>query len=186
MRKFIITCLLAFLCIHNATAQINKDKMYNDGSRAILSESYNLYRKFTSAASWYLACIISKNGDEQYSLEVTLNEGKQQINKGRKLLLKSKDNKIIELVNSTKIGPADYTYNVTRYGTSYYVKPSYDISEEDIKKLLKADIIKIRIETDFGYIDKDIKATKFKENLEKMYNAIIEAKKKPNDIYDGF
>lgn len=186
MKKIITILLLAITFISNSNAQINMDKMYEDGSRAILSNPYYLYRKFSTAASCYLACIIGRNGNEQYFLTVTLNEGKKQIDKGRKLLFKSKDGKIIKLANSKKIGPSDYTYNVTRSGTYYYVTPSYYASTENIESLLNADIIKVRIETDFGYIDRDIKSKKFKEKLGKMYNAVLEAKKKPYNLYEGF
>lgn len=186
MRKLLIVLILTVVGVCNASAQINKDKMYDDGSRAILTDSYNLYRKFSSAAAWYLACIIEQDGTETYSFQVTLNEGKQQIDVGRKLLFKTKAGKIIEFENNEKIGPADYTYDVSRYGTSYYVKPSYNVTEEEIKNLLSEDIVKIRIETDFGYIDRDIKPSKFKENLQKMYDAIVAAKKKQNSIYEGF
>ena len=56
MKQYIILLVLVLASISNVFAQkINKDKMEEDGSRVILSESYNLYTKWTSAAGFYLA-----------------------------------------------------------------------------------------------------------------------------------
>lgn len=99
---------LAFISITSAYAQINKDKVEEDGSRVILSDSKNLYRKMASAAGFYLAYVLDAQGNEEWSLEVKLNEGKYQIAVGRKLLIKSDDGSVMELQNSKEIGPADY------------------------------------------------------------------------------
>ena len=186
MKKSFMLLFLAFISITSAYAQINKDKVEEDGSRVILSDSKNLYRKMASAAGFYLAYVLDAQGNEEWSLEVKLNEGKSQIAVGRKLLIKSDDGSVMELQNSKEIGPADYTYNVTRYGTDYYVRPSYILTEAQLKTLINSKVIKIRIETDSDMFDREIKSAKFQKNLKEMYDAICAQKQKSNNVYDGF
>ena len=110
--------------------------MEEDGSRVILSESYNLYTKWTSAAGFYLAYIKNSSDSEEWSFEITLNEGKLTMGRGRKLLIKTDKGDVFELENDKEIGPSDYDYNVSSSGTDYYVKPSYILSEKQIKELI--------------------------------------------------
>ena len=187
MKQYIILLVLVLASISNVFAQkINKDKMEEDGSRVILSESYNLYTKWTSAAGFYLAYIKNSSDSEEWSFEITLNEGKLTMGRGRNLLIKTDKGDVFELENDKEIGPSDYDYNVSSSGTDYYVKPSYILSEKQIKELLDSNIIKIRIETNGGSIDRDIKPKKFTKALKEMYEAICLAKTKTNTVYDNF
>lgn len=188
MKKYILFLILVLANVYNGFAQqnVSKDKMEEDGSRVILSKSYNLYTKLTSAAGYYLAYVKNASGSEEWSFEITLNEGKLTIERGRKLLIKTDNGNIMELENNKEIGRSDYDYNVSKYGTSYYISPSYIITEEQLNELLRSNIIKVRIETNGGSIDRDIKPKKFAKSLKEMYEAICTAKTKAHTIYDDF
>lgn len=187
MKKSLLLLLTIILSTAYGYAQkVNKDKTEEDGSRVILSESYNMYRKMNSAAGFYLAYVRSSTGTEEWSFEVTLNEGKIIMDRGRKFLIKTDSGKIIELENDKEIGPADYDYNVTRYGTDYYIKPSYILTEDQIKELYTSNIVKIRIETNGGSFDREIKPKKFAKAVKEMYDAINTAKSKETSVYDNF
>ncbi|MCD7713692.1 MAG: hypothetical protein LUI08_01985 [Prevotella sp.] len=162
------------------------DKAEADGTRNIATSSATLYQSMFSAASFQLGCIAQDDGEIIYILYFTLDEGKMQIDKGRKLLIKLENDSIVELESATKIGPADYTFDVDRGVTSYYVKPLYIISEEDIENICKGNAKKIRIENNIGNIDREIKKNNFSTKLEKMYAVIKEALSEKKDVYSGF
>lgn len=93
----------------------------------------------------------------------------------------------MELKNVAKIGKTDYEYRVTFSNRiEYYVEPSYELSEKDLLKLCKNDILKIRIENDMSYFDRKIDSWKFKKRINKMYNQIKGALNSSNDVRKGF
>ena len=51
-------------------------------------------------------------------------------------------------------------------------------------------MIKIRIETDFDFIDKTIKKNKMSEGMKELYDSIVtqlsSSKEKTRDVYDNF
>lgn len=187
MKKIFLLLVFLMSSTFSFAQNVSKDKTEEDGSRVILSLVQNLYSKWSTAAAFYLAYMRSANGSEEWSLEIILNEGKDTIDKGRKMLIKTEDGEMFVLENNKEIGPADYEFEVTRHGyTIYYLRPSYLLSEEQLRKLCSSNIIKIRIETDNSSFDRDINPKKFSKAINKMYQAINSAKSVENTIYDDF
>ncbi len=191
--------LIFFICIllfsHFGFSQNVRVDKYSveDSTRIVLSYWANLYTEWSTAASFSIGYAVNKNNVYLWMLELCLNESKLQIAKGRKLLLKLDDGSIIELENSKDIGPGDYEVKVTKYGTNYYVYPSYDITEEQIQQIINGNVSKIRIEHEVGYLDREIKGIKkkspksrFSENMEKLYSNVKAAAQQKNNIRDNF
>ena len=145
----------------NLFSQIQVDKVENDGSRIIITKNKNIYTEWTSAAAMSLAYIHTPSGEDIYQIALCLNEGKMQFEKGRKLLVKFKDNTMMELVNCERIGPADYHVDMTQLGPDYYTYPKYIVSVEDLQKIINGEVVKIRIENDLEFFDRIIKKNKF-------------------------
>ena len=185
MKKF----LLLAVCVISSTiafAQIKADKVEEDGSRWIVTDNTNLYKGWTNAAAFNLSYSLKVNGEETYEITLCLNEGKMQFEEGRKLLIKFKDGSMMELKNNKKIGPADYKYQTSSSGTSYFTFPHYSVTEEEIQKIIDGEAIKIRVENDIEFFDRDIKKNKFSKGLKNAYEAIKAKKETKNDVYEGF
>ena len=185
MKKF----LLLAVCVISSTiafAQIKADKVEEDGSRWIVTDNTNLYKGWTNAAAFNLSYSLKVNGEESYEITLCLNEGKMQFEEGRKLLIKFKDGSMMELKNNKKIGPADYKYQTSSSGTSYFTFPHYSVTEEEIQKIIDGEAIKIRVENDIEFFDRDIKKNKFSKGLKNAYEAIKAKKETKNDVYEGF
>ena len=181
--------LLLAVCVFSSTiafAQIKADKVEEDGSRWIVTDNTNLYSGWTNAAAFNLSYNLKVNGEETYEITLCLNEGKMQFEEGRKLLIKFKDGSMMELKNNKKIGPADYKYQTSRSGTSYFTFPHYSVTEEEIQKIIDGEAIKIRVENDVEFFDRDIKKNKFSKGLKNSYEAIKAKKETKNDVYEGF
>ena len=169
----------------NLSAQ-QLDKQEEDGSRIIISSAANLYTKFTTAAGFNLSTTIMPSGTQFWWLDITLNEGKGQIEKGRLLLIKFDDDSVMELNNDKHIGAADYTYQVTKYGTNYYLHPCYPLTVEQLNKLRTANVVKVRIEHDTGHFDREINTKKFNKGINRMYDEIQMRMSVSNNVRDGF
>lgn len=167
-------------------AQITKDKVEPDGGRLISTGYTNLYRHMVNAAAFNLSYTLTADSIEGYFLTICLNEGKMQFGRGKKLLIKFADNSMMELENSTEIGPADYEYKVSQYGTNYFTYPQYDINVEQIKRIINGEVVKKRIENDIEYFDRDIKKNKFSKGLKELFEAIDARKQAKNNVYEGF
>lgn len=186
MKKILFLMFAVLLCA-NTFAQVNIDKTNEDGTRIVSSHAENIYTNWTNAAAIRLNYYYIPEDDYgHFEISITFNEAKMTIDEGRKLLLKKKDGSIIELVNNTEIGVADYDYEVTKYGTNYYVRPDYMVTEAQIKEIIDGDIVKIRVETNLGYFDRDIKKNKLSKGLEKQYQAVLGAIAEEKTVYDGF
>lgn len=189
----IVFCVLLFPIFgYSQNVRIDKYSV-EDSTRIVLSYWKNLYTEWSSAASFSVGYAITKNNLYLWQLELCLNETKLQIGIGRKLLLKFDDGTIIELENAKEIGPADYEYKVTKYGTNYYVYPSYNITEDQIQQIINGNVIKLRIEHEVGYLDRELKGIKkksaksrFSEGLKDLYENVKTASNQENNIRDNF
>lgn len=184
---------LLLLLIHGVLAvnaqMLSVDKVENDGSRILISNEYSIYSKMglttTYFAKFRLGC-ISTQDSILYQINLNISEGKLQIEEGRKILFKFDDGSIMELSNIKRIGPTDYTYSVSQYGTTYYVHPTYSITEKQIQQIINGNVVKVRIEHDLDVVDKEIKKNKFSKHLKEAFNNISKALQKNKDIYSDF
>lgn len=188
MKKLLFVLSLV-LCISPIYAKeknyIANDNVDTEGWRTITSIYENLYTNWGSAASDGLAATVDPSGNITYFLKICLNEGKLTMDEGSILLLKLGDGSTIEL-KSNYIGPADYEYQVSSYGTTYFVYPIYEITEAQIQKIIDSDVTKIRVQWTGGTFDKDIKKKKLSKHLSNVYPAIKNALNKEKTLYDDF
>lgn len=183
--KKILTLLLILLSSSYVFSQVSVDRFDDDGSRIIISKRKPIMGNFKIILTFNLVDIIEVNGENKFYLKLSIvrNKKEKEYSKGRKLLIKLKDNSIIELINQDKVGIDDYD--------GFSVAVTYNIQENEIEKIIKSNVVKFRIEDDFNYTDVDIKHKFFVKGLRKAYESILEQKKidkKPGDegLYEGF
>ncbi len=185
MKQLLFT--LCFLFPYCANAQIGMDKVEDNGRRFIMSETMPLYTGLTNGGSFFLGYGLFNNTDEYYYLSLVLNEGKTDIATGRKLLIKLIDGTLIELSNTKEIGPTNYDLRTNAMGRLFYLtSPSYRITEEEIKRIIEGEAIKVRIETNTDFFDRGIKKNKLSKGLKTAYEAIQKKKLTKNELYEGF
>lgn len=186
MKKILFLFLLALYSI-NSLSQVTVNKVEQDGSRIILTEEFRIYDyKLTSCGFARLNCVIDSNGEENYFLGLTLNEGIMTFNKGRKLLLKFQDDSIMELENIEEIELTDNKLEQSLSHSFYLVYPEYPVTKEQIQNIINNEIVKIRIENNSEYFDRNIKKNKFSKGIKSAYEDIQEKKLTKKDIYEGF
>ena len=167
--------LLTFLMsILNLNAQkLAVDKVESDGSRTIVSYAYPFYKDIMSGdyAEFNVGC-IAHNENKSFYITFNICDKYRTVNieKGRKLLVKLENDSIIE------------SYNEFSHSTN----SSYLLSEEQIKKILNGNVVKIRIERDVDVIDKEIRKNKFSKRVKEAYDNIIKALQTSKDIYSDF
>ena len=167
------------LFIINVYAQIAIDKVEKDGSRTIITKE----KWINGNESASIGCIISPDGKNSVYVLI-MKVHKMEIDEGRKLLLKFKDESIMELKNRKKIGPLDYVWWSYLTSRICSVLPEYVLMEEDIDKIIQNDVVKMRLENNIEYID--LKCKKFSKVIKEQYESINSVKSKKNGIYDGF
>lgn len=185
--KKILVLLLILLSSSCVFSQVRVDKFDEDGSRLIISKRKLIKASLKVGLTFRLTDYVEVNGADKYSLLLTIeNHKKREYSKGRKLLIKMKDDSIIELINKKTVGVNDY-----HTGLSKFIDIDYSIQENDIEKIINGKIVKLRIENDFDYIDVEIKKDLFETGLKEAYDAIQERKKIDKKIgneglYEGF
>lgn len=184
MTFFFVSVILSSCSVQKV---IQVDKTEEDGKRTISSKRYNLYRGWSTSIGYNLDCIILAEGDTSFFLGLIIQEDTRlRIDEGRKLLIKFEDGTLMELMNFTRIGPGDYTYSVSSSSVSYYMRPFYSITQEQIKQLMTKRASKIRIEHDIDVIDRNITAEKMSNGISEAYTIIMKALKTPKTIYSDF
>ena len=158
------------------SAQVWHDKVEEDGSRTIIAKSEkSLYNYLLWNAQLGLTYHIDTNGDA-YLLYIRFNEIEaDNIDNGRKLLAKLNDDSVVELRVFGK------TWN-----NSDDIMYSYALTLSEIFMLINGEVTKIRVETNSGYFDRNIKKNRFSEGLKSAYDAIQQRLIIKNDIYNGF
>ena len=186
MKKFLtlLLVLLSGLSAYAGGPKIVIDKVEEDGSRVVFTSEETLYTTWSSGSSFGLSATVAKDGSVLYFLNLTLNEGDITMEKGRKLLLKLKSGETIELQISNPIGPGDYTIHQSSLGIDHLYHPFYPISEEVIQKLLKDDVVKVRVEDDAEHYDRNVK--KFMKRFNELYKLLTETLATSNSVYDNF
>lgn len=177
--------------------KIETDKQKENGERFI-STSLAVYAHLNKLLnekleSFSLSRFTVKGENEEEALYLlTFNmttDTRLNMSEESRLLVKLSDGEVLTFFLSSKIGFFENDLNV--YGSSswYNSHPSYKIKASDIRKMISGEVIKLRLETNLGYIDFDKeKYSKwiFSDILKQCYELILERAQKSNDIYEGF
>lgn len=186
MKKFILFLLLAVcgISVHANENYILSDDVTPEGTRMIKSNYGTVYADWGRGATGSLGCIKTSSGEVVYLLTICFNEGTLTMNKGSLLLLKLGDDSTIELKLSNEIGPADYSYQTTQYGTFYYVYATYEITEAQIQRMIDNGVTKMRVQWTGGNFDR--KPKRLSKHLSNVYPAVKNALNQQKSFYDDF
>ena len=177
---FMFVLGLSFSC--SVFSQIQK--IDEKSNRRFAAKAERLYRdidKYMLCSMAYFRLVYTELPDNNsfYQIEVIFDEGKLQFHEGARLLLKLKDDSILELQNTKEIKLVDNEVLLSHV----YVSPLYNVTEEDLKKIIAGEVVKIRVEHSSGYFDRSIKKNKFSKGLKTMYENSRSGK---HDVYQKF
>ena len=172
------------VCLNMNAQKLLVDKVESNGDRLMQTKYTTIYSKLLSGGAISLICSTSAV-DTLYMISLMLNEGKQQIDEGRKLLLKLEDGSILTLVNIKEIGVGDYEIRTVYHSTEYLTYPAYPVTKDELFRIINGNVVKIRIETNLELLDRTIRET-ISENLSEDYNLINKKLKEKKTIYSDF
>lgn len=174
---FLFVLGLSFSC--SVFSQIQK--IDEKSNRRFAAKAERLYNGNPINGMAYFRLVYTELPDNNsfYQIEVIFDEGKLQFHEGAKLLLKLKDDSILELQNTKEIKPVDNEVLLSHV----YVSPLYNVTEEDLKKIIAGEVVKIRVEHSSGFFDRRIKKNKFSKGLKTMYENSRSGK---HDVYQKF
>lgn len=173
---FLFVLGLSFSC--SVFSQIQK--IDEKSNRRFAAKAERLYRDMVFWMAYFrLVYTELPDNNSFYQIEVIFDEGKLQFHEGAKLLLKFKDDSILELQNTKEIKPEDNEVLLSHV----YVSPLYNVTEEDLKKIIAGEVVKIRVEHSSGFFDRSIKKNKFSKGLKTMYENSRSGK---HDVYQKF
>ena len=169
------------------------DKPMQDGTRHIASYYEYIHQNgFDAHPVGFGIHAITLDGNVQaYALGVKYASAiNMQIPEGSLLLLKCPDGTVIEGKQHLDAVDTDDHMLVDAFaGTRYFITGRYTISYDDLQKLCKDGIVKLRIECEGNPINREYstrKAKKIAKHFTRSFNAIKAAIKSPKDIRDGF
>ncbi len=184
MKKKIIVLvtMLMSMSILNLSAKIKVeiDQVNPEGSRIIQTSWFNAYTEWSTAGGMCVGAGVVNMDDKkflQYFINMTLNEGGVNIDKGSKLLMKLGNNDIIELEATD-----DFQYDYRNFMTY----PRYWVTEAQLLQMVSNDVVKLRIQTQTGFLDRVIKKNKISNGIKESVPLINAALKQQKDIYSDF
>lgn len=154
---FFLTCIIMSLVTANAQ-KVSSDTMDEDGYRVTATKQGRFYMKATAAASIKLIQ-MKKNDDVIYHIVIGFNEGRISISKGETMVLKFGNEETAEI---SAVANSEFSHMSGLSNTDPIYAVEYDVPVDIMNKIIKDKLVKIRIQTNDGYIDRDInKATKY-------------------------
>lgn len=188
---FLFILLFPFLGFAKTTPEILSDKINSDGSRIINCSEISV-GKWTDRIKTALSLnCIQIDDSVMYGLIIkVVSASPINIHQGSVLILRFGDNEVTQL--STDIEYSDNVGRYERYSNSfvYTTFPLYSLSRDILEKITRFGIRKLRIETSFENIDRELDNDKLKEVaifLREEYRLIQnQIDNKANDIMEGF
>lgn len=157
MKKYFCVILLLILSIYTSAQKC--DFIVNGvdeftGKKSLLTKPFNINKSFTSR---YFFSFSISSIDKQRFIFIQLTGGGQSlfIKKENPLMIKLKDDKIINL-SPFETTPTKYE-SIANGVTVSRITPKYEISDDDLNRISTIGISKIRMVTDDGVYDSDVK-----------------------------
>lgn len=183
MKKIFTTLAIAALTCGVNAQSIAVDKAEEDGTRYIVTTENHI----GGFGDLGLKSVTKGESTDFYiNLSLTYNQV-TEIAKGRKLLLKLKNGEIIMLWNTQEIGVAQNTaLTGTVNSTFYYISPSYKVTEDELKKIMNGEVVKIRVDKNYGNYDVNISNNAFSSKIKSNYELIKEELKTKKTFTSDF
>ena len=190
MRKISLLLITLFAgCLHSFSQNENNvitDNTSADGNvRYIGVKDLTLYQDISNdykinSAILLFSCTKYKEEEPLFTLSVSITQNHYMIvRKGRKMLIKLDNDKVIELENKE-----DKESEYETYGKMIML--SYKIPVEYIKEIQSQKILKMRIDTEEGYMDLRLGNNDVAAYISNGYESMIGRLSKSKNIYDGF
>lgn len=185
--KKIVLLMFALVAMCANAQEINLDKKDENG-RLIMCKQESM-RSFSDKVLFDCALSRSQIYDEVYwQISLVVKQLYSiSIPKGSRLLIKLKDDSIIELksINDVEDRIGDAQVIGSSVISQYTVFPTYSVTEEQIAQISQG-VKKIRVETSLQPIDKEFKKDKMGKIIEGQYKVISERAKTSNNFNEGF
>lgn len=181
--KIILTSIL-FLLIsssHLYSQGIYRDEVDVLGKRTIITDEGSFANNQSVGISYIINSV-----DTTIFLNFTL-EDRGILEEGRKLLIKFKDDSILELENiigqTARILPGRIGM---LGGPVWGLRPRYVLTQKQLDELCTKEVVKLRFEQNDDVLDYKIRRNKFTKILHKCREAILHADEARKEIYNNF
>lgn len=184
MKRIIILAFLYAICSISFAQGIFSDEVTSEGVRLITGDPVHVSDLTDDVELLVSLCYSGHEGNSSFGIAITpAFKSEFSVKKGMRLLLKNKDNKVVEL---RAMDDAYYLVKaVDAFQFIYYLNAFYEVSEETLSQLCGG-IIKMRFEYDNGVYDKEWKEDKMGEVLKKELAEIKRKIRIEKDFYSDF
>ena len=184
MKRIFLIVFLYAMCSVSYAQGIFADEVTNDGVRIITGDPVNVSDITDDVELFVSLCYSGPEDVPTYGIAIVpAFKSEFCVKKGMRLLLKDKDNKVVEL---RAMGDAySYVKTVDAFHSIYCLNAFYEVTEKTLSQLCGG-IIKMRLEYDKGVFDKEWKEDKMGEVLKKELAEIKHKVSIEKDFYSDF
>lgn len=184
MKRVILLAFLYAMSSISYAQGIFADEVTGSGVRLIVGDAVHVSDITDDVELLVSLCYSANDGISTYAIGITpALKSAFCVKEGMRLLLKNKDNIVVELRAMSDAYSSVKAVDEFQY--IYYLNAFYEVTEETLSQLSDG-IIKMRLEYDSGAFDKEWKGDKMGEILKKE---LIEIKRKVSiekDFYSDF
>lgn len=184
MKKIVLLAVIFAMCSVSYAQGIFADEVTSEGIRLITGDPVHVSDLADDVELLISLCFSDYNGNSTYGIAVTpAFKSDFSVKKGMRLLLKDKDNNVVELHSMADAYSSVKAVDAFKY--IYYLNAYYEVTEETLSQLSDG-IIKMRLEYDSGVFDKEWKVDKMGEVLKKELAEIKRKIRIDKDFYSDF
>lgn len=184
MKRIILLAFLYAMCSISYAQGIFSDNVTSEGVRLITGDPVHISDITDDVELLVSLCYSDYEGNTTYGIAVTpAFKSEFSVKKGMRLLLKDKDNNVVEL--HAMADAYSLIKAVGSFHYIYYLNAFYEVPEDALSQLCGG-IIKMRLEYDSGAFDKEWKVDKMGEVLKKELAEIKHKVSIEKDFYSGF
>ncbi len=182
MKRHLLTILACALALSvQAQTAIVADRQEN-GGRLISTSN----EKVCSARDQMMCVGMTatiRNEKPTYYIDIQIHlDHLENIGENRLLLMKFSDGEVMELKNQKRISEHNCGYTTSNYRTTYFMIPSYAVTNEQLQSIQTKRVVKVRVETDNDYYDYKIIGNRFSRTVGKCFEWI----KCKQDVHENF
>lgn len=187
MKRHLLTILACALALSvQAQTAIVADRQEN-GGRLISTSN----EKVCSARDQMMCVGMTetiRNEKPTYYIDIQIYlDHPENIGENRLLLMKFSDGEVMELKNQKRISEHDCGYTTSNYRTTYFMIPSYAVTNEQLQSIQTKRVVKVRVETDNDYYDYKIVGDRFSSAVESCVEAMKQREScTKRDVHENF